>query len=220
MRGSVIRVFLVDDHAVVRQGLRTTLEEMENVEVVGEAATVADGKEGLLRTGPDVGIIDLRLPDGSGVSLIRDVRSVAPYVHCIIFTSFADDEAFFHSMMAGASGYLVKDVEPAELRRVIETVAAGGSLVTPQMLDNIRARTDETVLEDELLAGFTPQERRILTLVSQGKTNREIGVGLSLAEKTVRNYVSNILAKVGMRNRTQLAAYFVKLANRSSHRGT
>lgn len=209
----VIQVFLVDDHAVVRDGLRASLERLDRIRVVGEAGTVAEAHEGMLRCQPDVAIVDVRLPDGSGVGLIRDVRSGAPHVRCIVFTSYADSEAFFLAMIAGASGFVLKDIDPDELRDAIETVAAGGSLVTQQMLDDLLAHAGEPAPEDELLAGFTRQERQILKLVSQGMTNREIAGTLSLAEKTVRNYMSNILAKVGMKNRTQLAAHVVRLSS-------
>lgn len=206
-------MFLVDDHTVVRNGLRVTLEGSNTIEVVGEAGTVAGAREQLLASPPDVAIVDVRLPDGSGVGLIRDVRSGAPHVKCIVFTSFADNEAFFLAMMAGASGFVLKDTDPDELRVAVETVAAGGSLVTQQMLDDLLAHAGDPTPEDELLAGFTTQERHILRLVSQGRTNREIAATLSLAEKTVRNYMSNILAKAGLRNRTQLAAHVVRLAS-------
>lgn len=215
MSDQPIRVYVVDDHAVVRHGLRAALEH-EDVTVVGEAGTVADGHAGLLATRPDVAIVDLRLPDGNGVTLIRDVRSSAPHVRCIVFTSFADDEAFFHAMMAGAGGFIVKDVDPTELRAAVRRVAEGESLLTPAMLDEVRARASE-VPDDELFSDFTPQERRVLGLVSEGCTNREIAATMSLAEKTVRNYVSNILTKMGMRNRTELAAHVVRLAG-PSHR--
>lgn len=215
MADEPIRVFVVDDHAVVREGLRASFTPVADIVVVGEGATAADGYRGLVTERPDVAIVDLRLPDGHGACLIRDVRSEAPHVRCIAFTSYADDEAFFGALMAGASGFLVKDADPEELHDAVRRVAAGESLLTPDVLDDVRARTQEIPPDHELFAEFTVQERRVLAYVSEGRTNREIAAAMSLAEKTVRNYVSNILTKVGMRNRTELAAHVVRLAGSS-----
>lgn len=206
-----VRVFIVDDHAVVRGGVRYLLEQSGAVEVIGEAGTVAAALDGVAAGSPDVLIADVRLPDGNGVELVREVRSRFPEIRCVILTSFADDEAFFHAVVAGAAGYLVKDVDAVALVSAVQTVAAGGSLISRDVIDDLRRRATEVPPDDDLLSGLTPQERRILGMVTEGLTNREIAVKLSLAEKTIRNYVSNILGQVGMRNRTELAAYVARL---------
>lgn len=205
-----IGVFVVDDHEVVREGVRSVLQSVEDFDVVGVAGDVATGMRDLIRARPRVALVDVRLPDGSGVELIRDVRSRLPETRCIIFTSYADDEAFFQSVVAGASGYIVKDADREELTAAIRTVAGGGSLMSRHALDELRARAMTLPPDDDFLAQLTGQERRILAMVAEAMTNREIALELSLAEKTVRNYVSNILAKVGMKNRTQLAAYVAR----------
>lgn len=211
-----VRVFVVDDHAVVREGLRSSLSARPDIDVVGEAGSAAEAVRGIVDRRPDVALVDVRLPDGSGIEVIRDVRSRIPSLRCIVFTSFADDEAFFHSVVAGSSGYVVKDAPLAEVVDSIRTVAAGGSLIRREVIDDLRRRSRSVPADDELLANLTAQERRILEMVTQGMTNREVAAELSLAEKTVRNYVSNILSKVGMKNRTQLAAY---VASASGRRG-
>ncbi len=211
-----IRVFLLDDHTVIREGIRGILERQPGMDVVGEAGTVKQAKQLLEVTRPDVAIIDVRLPDGNGIEVIRDARSHHPETRCVIFTSFADDEAFFQSVVAGSSGYLVKDVEPEELVASVRVVAEGRSLIRRELIDDLRRRANALPPEDELLAGLTGQERRILGMVTDGMTNREIAGQLSLAEKTVRNYVSNLLGKLGMKNRTQMATY---VARRITHGG-
>ena len=205
-----IRVFVVDDHAVVREGVRALLDDTDDMHVVGTAGTAATGMREMVQAKPDVALVDVQLPDGSGVELVRDLRSRLPSTGCLIFTSFADDDAFFQSVVAGAAGYVVKDAQQHDLLSAIRVVASGGSLINTRTLDDLRARTT-TLPEDELLGHLTGQERRILSRVVRGATNREIGLELSLAEKTVRNYVSNILIKVGMKNRTQLAAYVARI---------
>lgn len=205
-----IDVYVVDDHEVVREGVRSVLDGLEDVRVVGVAGDVASGTRNLFQARPQVALVDVRLPDGSGVELIRDVRSRLPGTRCIIFTSYPDDEAFFQSVVAGAAGYIVKDAGRDELATAIRTVAAGGSLIDARALDELRARAVSLPPDDEFLAQLTGQERRILSMVAEAMTNREIALELCLAEKTVRNYVSNILAKVGMKNRTQLAAYVAR----------
>ena len=205
-----VQVFLVDDHEVVRQGVRRMLEGRDDIEIVGEADNVADAYAGIVATEPDVALVDVRLPDGSGIELIRDVRSRRDELRCVIFTSFADDEAFFQSVVAGASGYLMKDVGEAELVAGLKAVAGGASLIRPEVIDDLRRRATALPREDRLLESLTGQEQRILRMVTEGMTNREIAFELGLAEKTVRNYVSTILGKVGLKNRTQLAAYVAR----------
>lgn len=211
-----IRVFIVDDHEVVRGGVRYLLDQSSGVEVIGEAGNIAAGLDGVAVGRPDVLIADVRLPDGSGVELVREVRSRFPETRCLMLTSFADEEAFFHAVVAGASGYLVKDVDQAGLVDAVLTAAAGGSLISSEAIDALRRRATEVPHDDDLLASLTPQERRILGMVTEGLTNREIAVKLSLAEKTIRNYVSNILGQVGMRNRTELAAYVARLSAKNA----
>lgn len=203
-------VYLVDDHALLRAGLRATLEEVDGLRVVGEAGDVPSALRGIEETRPDVALLDVRLPGGNGIELAREVRSRTSATRCIILTSFAEHEAFYQALMAGAHGFLLKDVPSAELVSAIQRVASGESLLTTTALDALRAVTPHLPPDDELLGGLTPREREILDLIAQGRTNREIAEELFLAEKTVRNYVSNLLSKLGMRNRTQVAAYIVR----------
>ena len=207
------RVFLLDDHEVVRRGLRELLESEDDLEVVGEAGTAEEALARIRVARPDVAVLDVRLPDGDGVEVCRDIRSNHPEVACIMLTSFADDEAVYAAIMAGASGYLLKQIRGNDLVAGIRTVAGGGSLldpsVTSRVLERIRQREDP----DEL-AGLTPQERNILELIAEGLTNRQIGERMYLAEKTVKNYVSNMLSKLGMSRRTEAAAYAATLAER------
>lgn len=199
----------MDDHPIVRSGLRRDLEA-DNVEVIGEAGSAAEARDVILELKPDVAIVDLRLPDGSGVEVVRYVRSQNPHIACIVFTSFSEDDAFFQAVVAGAAGFLLKDAAPETVLDHVRRAAAGESLIRPELLDELRARPAE-VPDNVLFSNLSPQERRILGLVTSGATNREIAENLSLAEKTVRNYVSNILGKVGMKNRTQLAAAVARM---------
>jgi DNA-binding NarL/FixJ family response regulator len=206
---------LVDDHEVVRTGLRTLLEANEDIQVVGEAGTAADALIRIPLARPDVAVLDVRLPDGSGVEVCREIRSDLPNTACVILTSYADDEAMVSAVMAGAAGYLLKQVGGMDLVQNIRRAAAGQSLIDPpvrqRVLDRMRGGSDV----DPRLASLTPQERRILDLIAEGKTNREIGQTLFLAEKTVKNYVSNLLAKLGMQRRTQAASYAARLDERA-----
>ena len=207
------RIFLLDDHEVVRRGLRELFESEEDLEVVGEAGTAEEALSRIPPTRPDVAVLDVRLPDGDGVEVCREIRSNHPEVACIMLTSFADDEAVYAAIMAGAAGYLLKQVRGNDLVTGVRRVAAGESLldpgVTSRVLERIRHRDDA----DELSA-LTPQERNILELISEGLTNRQIGERMYLAEKTVKNYVSNLLTKLGMSRRTEAAAYAATLAER------
>ncbi len=210
-----LRVFLLDDHQVVRAGLRALLESTDDIVVVGEAGTVAEALARIPATHPEVAILDVRLPDGSGVEVCREIRSRTPEIACVMLTSYADDEALFSAIMAGASGYVLKQVEGTDLVDDIRRVAAGQSLLDPVLTERVLARLREGPKEDKRLASLTPQERRILDLIADGQTNRQIASGMYLAEKTVKNYVSNVLAKLGMERRTQAATYAARLDERS-----
>ena len=216
MVGMTIRVFLLDDHEIVRRGLKELLEAEDDLTVVGEADTaeVAYGRIPAVR--PDVAVLDVRLPDGSGVEVCREIRSHHPEIACLMLTSYADDEALFAAIMAGAAGFVLKQVRGSDLVDAVRRVAAGESLLDPAMtarvLERLRAKP-----EDDELAGLTPQEQRILALIGDGMTNRQIGEEMFLAEKTVKNYVSNLLAKLGMHRRTEAAAYAARLDERRKH---
>jgi two-component system, NarL family, response regulator DevR len=211
-----IRVFLLDDHEIVRTGLRSLLEGEEDFAVVGEAATAQEALDRIPPTRPDVAILDVRLPDGNGIDVCREIRSNSPEVACVMLTSYADDEALFAAIMAGASGYVLKQVGATSLVDDVRRVAAGQSLLDPAMTERVLERLQDESSEDPLLASLTPQERRILDLVAAGQTNRQIAGTLYLAEKTVKNYVSNLLSKLGMERRTQAASYATRVAERSA----
>jgi DNA-binding NarL/FixJ family response regulator len=200
----VIRVFLLDDHEIVRRGVRELLEAEDDLEVVGEAGSAAEALARVPATQPDVAVLDVRLPDGDGVSVCRDLRSERPDLKCLMLTSFADDEALFDAIMAGASGYVLKQIRGTDLVGAVRTVAAGGSLLDPKAAAAVMERLRTPKAADPL-AGLTEQERRILELIGEGLTNREIGQRMFLAEKTVKNYVSNLLSKLGLQRRTQVA---------------
>ncbi len=210
-----LRVFLLDDHEVVRAGLRALLESTDDIVVVGEAGTIAEALARIPSTRPEVAILDVRLPDGSGVEVCREIRSRSPEIACVMLTSYADDEALFAAIMAGASGYVLKQVEGTDLVQDVRRVAAGQSLLDPVLTERVLARLREGPKEDKRLASLTPQERRILDLVADGQTNRQIAGEMYLAEKTVKNYVSNVLAKLGMERRTQAATFAARLDERT-----
>jgi DNA-binding NarL/FixJ family response regulator len=203
------RVFLLDDHEVVRRGIHELLEAEEDLEVVGEASTVAEALARIPLTRPDVAILDVRLPDGDGIEVCRDIRSEMPEVACLMLTSFADDEALLGAVVAGASGYVLKQIRGTDLVGSVRRVARGESLLDPGLVAKVRARLGRD-REDEQLGRLSPQERRILDLIAEGKTNREIAAALYLAEKTVKNYVSNVLIKLGMKRRTEAAVFAVR----------
>ena len=215
-----VRVFLLDDHEVVRRGIRDLVWAEDDLTVVGEAATAAEALERIAETRPDVAILDVRLGDGDrgGIEVCREIRSTHPEVACVMLTSYADDEALFASIMAGAAGYVLKQIRGNELVSAIRRVARGESLldpaVTTRVLDRLRHPEEA---EGDPLADLTPQERRILGHIAEGMTNRQIGEAMFLAEKTVKNYVSNLLTKLGMARRSEAAAYSARLAER---RGT
>ena len=202
-----IRVFLLDDHEVVRRGLRELLEVEPDIEVVGESGSAAEATRRIPALRPDVAVLDGRLPDGSGIDVCRDVRSIDPSVHALILTSFDEDAALFAAIMAGASGYVLKDIRGTDLVDAVRRVAAGQSLLDPAVTARVLERLRNGPEQDPRLKGLTDQERRILDHIAEGKTNRQIGEEMFLAEKTVKNYVSSLLAKLGMSSRTQAAVF-------------
>jgi two-component system, NarL family, response regulator DevR len=211
-----VRVFLLDDHEVVRRGLRELLEAEDDLEVVGEAGTAEQTFARLAASNPDVAILDVRLPDGDGVAVCREIRSEHPDVACLMLTSFADDEALFSAIMAGAAGYVLKQVRGTDLVDAVRRVGRGESLLDPSLTARVLERLRNPPQPDAL-AGLTDQERRVLDLIAEGMTNRQIGAQLFLAEKTVKNYVSNLLAKLGMSRRSEAAAYAARMTERQQH---
>ena len=209
-----VRVFLLDDHQVVREGVRRLLESDAEISVVGEAGTAADALPRIGACSPDVAVLDVRLPDGDGIEVCREIRSQYPEVACVMLTSYSDDEALAQAVLAGASGYLLKQIRGNDLVASVLAVAGGASLIdgatARRVIEELgRARSTRDGVEV-----LTPRERSILELIAAGKTNREIGAELYLAEKTVKNYVSNLLAKLGMARRSEAAAYAARLAER------
>ena len=211
-RAGPLRLMLVDDHEVVRSGLRAMLEATGEVRVVAEAGSVKDAIAEADRTRPDVVIMDVRLDDGSGIEATREIRARRPETRVLMLTSFADDEALFASIMAGASGYVLKQIHGTDLVRAIRQVGQGQSLLDPAVTATVldRLRRGKHLLRDERLARLSAQEERILSMVAEGLTNREIGVRLKLAEKTVKNYVSTILSKLEVSRRAEAAAYLAR----------
>jgi two-component system, NarL family, response regulator DevR len=205
------RVFLLDDHEVVRRGLKEMLEAEDDIDVVGEASTAGMALAGIAESSPDVAVLDVRLPDGNGVEVCREVRARDPKIGCLMLTSFSDDEALFDAIMAGAAGYLLKDVRGQDLVDAIRRVAAGDSLLDPTLTGKVLERLRRGDEEDPRLKSLTDQERRILSLIAEGLTNRQIADQLHLAEKTVKNYVSNLLAKLGMHRRTEAAVFYTQV---------
>ena len=209
-----LRVFLVDDHEVVRRGVRDLLEVEDDLVVVGEAGTVAEALHRVPAVDPDVAVVDVRLPDGNGVELCRQLRSLDVAPACLMLTSFDDDEALFDSIVAGAAGYVLKQVKGHDIVEAVRRVGAGESLIDASMSARLMDRLRRGPEEDPRLADLSPQERRILDLLADGLTNRQIAAEMFLAEKTVKNYVSNLLAKMGMHRRTEAAVYAARQAER------
>lgn len=211
----MVKVFLVDDHEVVRRGVAELLEADPGISVVGEASNVREALARVPAAAPDVAVLDVRLPDGDGVTLCRDLRNDNPQLVCLMLTSFGDDEAMLNAVLAGAAGYVLKDVRGNDLLQAVKTVAAGGSLLDPHavtvLLERLRAPKPSDPLED-----LSEQERRIFALIGEGLSNREIAERMSLAEKTVKNYVSNVLTKLGMQRRTQAAVLASEIRQRES----
>ena len=204
------RIMICDDHEVVREGLRGLISRQESMTVVGEAGTVAEAIEAAARSKPDVVIMDVRLPDGSGVEACRAIRDARSETKVIMLTSYADDEALFASIIAGASGYLLKQTRGQAVVDAITTVASGRSLLDPAVTGKVLERVRESRAEDPAIASLTDQERKVLEGLAEGHTNREIGEKLFLSEKTVKNYVSRILDKLGLSRRAEAAAYIAK----------
>lgn len=217
--GTQIRVFLLDDHEIVRRGVRDLLEAEPDLTVIGEAGTAASALARIPALRPDVAVLDVRLPDGDGVSVCREIRSKMPEVACLMLTSFGDDEALFDAIMAGAAGYVLKQIHGTDLVGAVRTVASGRSLLDPEAASRVMARMRDQSRRSDPLAALTGQERKILELIGEGMTNRQIGERLFLAEKTVKNYVSALFAKLGMERRTQAAAYAARLFDEPSHEG-
>jgi len=206
---SMIRVFLLDDHNLVRQALKGLLDAQEDIQVVGDAETATDALVRIPLTKPDVALLDVRLGESSGIEVCREVRSLYPEVACLFLTAFSDDEALVAAMMAGASGYVLKEIKVPELLGAVRDVAAGKNLLDQASI----ARLREESRHDPRLEALSPRERKILELMVAGMTNRQIAAEIFLAEKTVKNYVSNLLAKLGLANRTQAVAYVLRSAH-------
>jgi two-component system response regulator DevR len=206
-----IRVFLLDDHELVREGIRSLLEGEDGIEVVGEASTAAEAMTRIPLAKPDVAILDVRLADGNGVEICRDLRSLMPELVCLMLTSFADDEALFASIVAGASGYVLKQIRGRDLIEDVKKVAAGESLMDARMVSRVIERIAHPPMADMRFSSLSPQERRILDLIAEGKTNRQIAEALFISEKTVKNYTTALLSKLKVNNRTEAAVYATKL---------
>ncbi len=206
-----IRVFLLDDHDVVREGLRFLLEQQDDIEVVGESASATEATARIPALRPDVAVLDARLPDGSGIEVCRSVRAVDPSINALILTSYDDDEALFAAIMAGASGYVLKEIRSSDLVTAVRHVAAGKSLIDPAMTATVLDRIRNGPAAPDELSSLTDQERILLGHIAEGLTNRQIAEHMFLAEKTVKNYVSSILSKLGLERRTQAAVLASKL---------
>ena len=204
-----IRIFLLDDHEIVRRGLRELLETVEDFEVVGESGSALEASRRIPALRPNVAIFDARLPDGSGIDVCRDVRSVDPSIAGLILTSYDDEQALATAILAGAAGYLLKDIKGNGLIEAIRAVAAGERLIDADKVERIREGWNTKADADPRLRLLSPQERRVLDYVAQGLTNRQIGEAMSLAEKTVKNYITAVLGKLGMERRTQAAVFAV-----------
>jgi DNA-binding NarL/FixJ family response regulator len=209
--GRVIRVFLLDDHEVVRTGLRDLLEHDGDIEVVGESGSAQEAIRRIPALRPHVAVLDARLPDGNGIDVCREVRSVDPSIHGLILTSYEDDEALFAAIMAGAAGYVLKQIRGTDLVDTVRRVAVGQSMLDPAVTQRVLERIRSGVEAPNEIRSLTEQERRILMHIAEGLTNREIAAKMFLAEKTVKNYVSSLLAKLGLERRTQAAVLATRL---------
>ncbi|CAM5567240.1 response regulator [Streptomyces aurantiogriseus] len=217
-----IRVFLLDDHEVVRRGVHDLLNDEPDITVIGEAANVEQALVRVPALRPQVAVLDVRLPDGDGVTVCRELRSQMPELACLMLTSFDDEEALLDSIMAGASGYVLKQIQGSDLVSAVRTVAAGQSLLDPSATAKLMARLrqgQEPEPEPEALPGLTEREREILALIGEGLTNRQIGQRLYLAEKTVKNHISRLLAKLGVERRIQAAVIATQAQDRRKHEG-
>ena len=214
----MLKVFLLDDHEVVRAGIRGLLEADGGIEVVGEAGTAEEAINRVPALRPDVAVLDVRLPDGDGVEVCRELRSRMPELRCLMLTSFADDDALFAAIMGGASGYVLKQIRGTDLVSAIVRVGNGESLIDPILTKRVLDRLRSGPEQDERLTRLSEQERKILDLLAEGLTNRQIAGRLFLAEKTVKNYVSNLLTKLGMSRRTEAAAFAARISERQAGR--
>lgn len=210
----MLTVFLVDDHEVVRRGINDLLEEENDLTVIGQASTVAEALARIPALRPDVAVLDMRLPDGNGVELCRELRSRMPGLNCLILTSYTEEQAMLDAVLAGAGGYVIKDIKGLDLVSAIRTVGAGRSLLDPRAAAALMARIRSDAEKPGPLAALTDRERIVLDLIGEGLTNRQIGKRMSLAEKTVKNYVSGVLTKLGMQRRTQIAVLATELRDR------
>ena len=211
MGDMTIRVFLLDDHELVREGIRSLLEGDEEIEVVGEAATATEAMGRIPLAKPDVAILDVRLEDGNGIEVCRDIRSLMPELICLMLTSFADDEALYASVMAGAAGYVLKQVKARDLIEDVKRVAGGESLMDPRAVARVVERISNPPKASPELEALSTQEACILDLIAEGKTNRQIGEAMFLSEKTIKNYITTLFAKLKMNSRTEAAIYATKL---------
>ena len=212
LAGGPLRVALVDDHELVRRGVRDMLESEGDIVVVAEASSYGEAMVRIPPSDATVAVLDVRLGEGDGVELCRDLKSARPDLGCLMLTSFADDDALFNAILAGASGYVLKQIRGAELVDAVRRVGRGESLLDPTMTGRVLARLRRPAEQDSKLSSLTEQERRILDLIAEGLTNRQIGERMHLAEKTVKNYVTNLLSKLGMERRTQAAVYGAAIA--------
>ncbi|GGZ19728.1 response regulator [Streptomyces poonensis] len=221
--GTSIRVFLLDDHEVVRRGVHDLLDDEPDITVVGEAATAEQALARVPALWPDVAVLDVRLPDGDGVTVCRELRSRMPDLACLMLTSFDDEEALLDSIMAGASGYVLKQIQGSDLVSAVRTVARGQSLLdasaTTKLLARLRDEGQRQEGENDTLPGLTEREREILVLIGEGLTNRQIGQRLYLAEKTVKNHISRLLAKLGVQRRIQAAVIATQVQERLRSEG-
>jgi DNA-binding NarL/FixJ family response regulator len=215
-----IRVFLLDDHELVREGIRTLLETDDDIEVVGDAATAAEALTRIPLARPDVAILDVRLQEGNGIEVCRDVRSSAPEMACLILTSFADDEALYASVMAGAAGFVLKQIKARDLIEDVKKVARGESLMDPRAVARVVERIANPPAGDPALESLSPQERRVLDLIAEGQTNKQIAESMFLAEHTVKNYITGLLRKLNVASRTEAAIYATKIKARQEPGGS
>jgi DNA-binding NarL/FixJ family response regulator len=211
----VLTVFLVDDHEVVRRGVAELIEVEEDLAVIGQASSVAEALARVPALQPDIAVLDMRLPDGNGVELCRDLRSRMPELNCLMFTSYTDEQAMLDAILAGAGGYVIKDIKGMELVEAIRTIGSGRSLLDNRAAAALMDRLRATVAKPGPLAGLSEQERTLLELLGEGLTNRQISERMFLAEKTVKNYVSRLLAKLGMQRRTQAAVLATELRDKA-----
>jgi two-component system response regulator DevR len=207
-----ITVFLLDDHEIVRRGLRDLLDAEPDMEVIGESGTAASGLDRMPALRPDVAVLDVRLPDGDGVSVCREIRSALPETACLMLTSFGDDQALLGAIMAGAAGYVLKQTCGSDLVSAVRTVAGGGSMLDAHATQRVMERLRERMAGVDPLSSLTDQEKRVLELIGEGLTNRQIAERMILSEKTAKNYVSAVLAKLGMQRRAQAAAFAARLS--------